>query len=202
MKFAPSLAVVLLCGGLIASPVAAGDLQNAIGIYHPMPANTGDLEENTSYMGQPGAFQAYVVLADPYNENTGQSIANLGGFEFKIELPGNVYLTGHTMHTSCANFMSPPEFLVGSNIPVRNGMVSLITLDLAEFSGSPSFIYLKPVSIPSISGTLAIADADDSFSLSEAVPASGALNEPVFDLYFEPEVDEAAWGEVKTLYKR
>ena len=202
MKFARSLAAALLCGGLIVSSAMAGDLQNAIGIYHPQPNNTDDLETNTNYLGQPGAFQAYVVLVDPYNENTGAAIANLGGFEFKIDLPGNVYLMGHTMHTSCANFMSPPEFLVGSNIPVRGDMVTLITLDLSEFAGTTSFIYLKPVSIPSIAGSLAIADADDAFSISEAVPSSGALNEPVFDLYFEPAVDEATWGEVKTLFKR
>lgn len=202
MKFARSLAVVLLAGGLMVAPAAAGDLQNAIGIYHPLPNNDADLETNTNYLGAPGTFQAYAVLVDPYNQHTGSSISNLGGFEFEIDLPSNVYLMGHSMHTSCMNFLTPPEFLVGSMIPVRGDMVTLVTLDLGEYTGATSFIYLAPVSVPSIPGALAVADADDQYSLSEAVPSSGALDQPVFDLYFEPAVEEATWGEVKTLYKR
>jgi hypothetical protein len=49
MKFARSLAVALLCGGLVVSSALAGDLQNAIGIYHPQPGNTSDLETSTSW---------------------------------------------------------------------------------------------------------------------------------------------------------
>ncbi|RKZ14272.1 hypothetical protein DRQ50_09220 [bacterium] len=201
MKFARTVMITLALAVLVAGTTLA-ELDNAIGIYHPLPTGTDNLMDHTNYTGQPGAFQVYAVLTNPNNDNTGTPIANLGGFEFRLELPGAVALTGVQLPASCTNFLSPPEFLVGANLPVIGGMVTLATISLAEMSGQKSSIYLAPVnSVASIPGAMAIADADDEFSLSEAVPASGGFDVPVFGLYFVPPEEDASWGRVKTLYR-
>jgi hypothetical protein len=202
MMFARTFMIALAVSVCLAGPAAA-ELDNAIGIYHPLPSSTDDLLDNTNYTGNPGVFQVYAVLTNPLNENTGNPISNLGGFEFKIELPGSVALAGVELPSSCTNFLSPPEFLVGSNLPVINGMVTLATLSLAETSGEKASIYLSPVnsSVVSIPGAMAIADRDDDYSMSEAVPASGGFDIPVFGLYFVPAEEDASWGKVKSLYR-
>lgn len=201
MKFARTIMIALTVAVFLVG-TAVAELDNAIGIYHPLPNNTDNLLEYTNYIGEPGVFQVYAVLTHPNNDNTGVPISNLGGFEFRLELPGAVALTGVELPASCMNFMSPPEFLVGANLPVIGDMVTLATLSLAETTGQKCSIYLSPLSgSASIPGAMAIADADDEFSLSEAVPISGGFDVPVFGLYFVPAEEDASWGKVKTLYR-
>jgi hypothetical protein len=204
MRFAQSVLLlqVLVC---LSATASATDLQNAIGIYHPLPSSSDNLDENTVYSGQPGTFQAYAVLVNPWNANTSSPIATLGGFEFRIELPGNVLLMGVEMPSVCTNFQTPPDFYVGVNrLPITGDMCTLLTLSLGEFSGEKSSIHLAPVSdsaSQSVTGSIAVADADDGFSVSEAVPASGSFDNPVFDLYRIKVVEDATWGQVKSLYR-
>lgn len=202
MMFARTLMIALAMCCCLAG-AASAELTNAIGIYYPMPNDTDSLLDHTNYNGDPGVFQVYAVLTHPENDNTGGAISNLGGFEFRIELPGTVTLAGVELPSSCTNFLSPPEFLVGSNLPVINDMVTLATLSLTETSGQKASIYLSPVSsaVVSIPGAMAIADKDDDYSMSEAVPASGGFDVPVFGLYFVPAEEDASWGKVKSLYR-
>jgi len=197
-----TLTATLFLIAAVAGASTLTDTQNAIGIFHPLPDDVETAQENRSYVGAPGTFQAYAVLINPTNDNTGGAITTVGGFEFRLELPGNVFLMGSTLPPMSTNFLSPPDFYVGSSIPVSNNMCTLVTLDFGEFSGAASDVYLSPVSEhASLPGAMAIADADDGFSLSEAFPASGNYASPVFRLYWVEVLEDASWGEVKALFR-
>ncbi|MFN2370742.1 MAG: hypothetical protein ABR506_06240 [Candidatus Krumholzibacteriia bacterium] len=184
------------------SLVATGALaeNNEIGIYLTQDANP----DNTVYNGAAGSFTAYVVLSDPWNDNTNTPIAVVGGFEFRIEVPANMYLMGAALPPSTTNFASVPEFLCGANIPVVGGNATLITLTLGEFSMTPSLVYLTPVvnAPQSVEGEMAVTDYNDDFTISNAYPVSGGHDQPVFGLWTSVvPTEDASWGEVKSLFR-
>lgn len=198
-----ALLSVLALGMFAAPPARAGisDLQNAIGLYTEVPRDLNDVGDLINYEGSPGSFPVYVVLSRPYNENTGSPIRRLGGFEFRLELPSNVFLLGNTLPPLSLNFKNPPDFVVGTDIPVSGDMATLVTLTLGEFSGTGGRVLLAPVSdAPSIPGYLAVADYEDEFSLSAAMPASGGFEKPVFCIFCLQNADPRTWGAVKSLY--
>ncbi len=197
-----ALLSALLLGLVVAPTAQAGltDLENAIGLYTAVPRDLDNVSDLTSYEGSPGTFPVYVVITQPYNENTGGAISRLGGFEFRVELPSNVFLLGAELPPLSANFKSPPEFLVGTNIPVSGDAATLVTLTLGEFTGTFGRVLLAPVDTPSIAGSLAVADYNDEFSLSAAVPSSGSLDKPVFCFYCLQNAEQRTWGGVKSLY--
>ena len=173
---------------------------NEIGIYLTQDANP----DNVVYNGAPGSFTAYVVCVNPYNQHLDAPISVVGGFEFKLTFPANVYLLGATLPPSSTNFANSPEFLCGSNAPVTDGLVTLLTLTLGEFSGTPSSIYIEPVqdAPQSVPGNIAITDYNDDFSISVAYPSSGSFSEPVFGLWTSVvPTEDASWGEVKSLFR-
>lgn len=189
---------------LPAAPAAADltDLQNAIGLYTDIPGDLSDVSRLTAYEGDPGTFTVYAVLSNPYNENTGAPISLVGGFEFRLELPSNIILLDATLPPSSVNFMNPPNFYVGTSVSVSGDVAPLLTMTLGEFSGSGGRIQLAPVSnYPSIPGSLAVADADDEYSLSAAVPSSGRLDAPVFCVFCRQYEEESTWGGIKTLFR-
>ncbi|MFN2370743.1 MAG: hypothetical protein ABR506_06245 [Candidatus Krumholzibacteriia bacterium] len=185
---------------------------NHIGIYTTQDADSA----NTSYTGAPGQITAYVVVTNPRNYNLGapdsgveQDIAVIGGWEFRIEIPANVFLLSAVLPAASTNFSTPPNFLCGSNLPVTNGKATVITMTLGEFDGTPSLLYLTPhpaqgEGVPSVPGHLAITDYNDDFRLVAAFPSSGSFDAPVFGLW--PTVapvptEDASWGELKSLYR-
>ena len=195
---------ILLLGILAIPPAHAGlaDLENAIGLYTAVPRDLDSTLALTSYDGDPGTFPVYVVITRPWNDNTNAAISRLGGFEFRLELPANVVLLNAALPPSSLNFMDPPDFMVGTNLGVSSNAATLLTLTLAEFSGTAASVLLAPVSrTPSISGSLAVADYDDEFSLSAAVPSSGSLEQPVFYVYGLPNTEAESWGAVKSLFQ-
>jgi len=200
-----SLTLFLVVAPLIlAPPAGAGleDLENAIGLYTDVPANFDEARRLNFYEGDPGTFQVYVVLTQPYNENTGRPIDRIGGYEFRLELPSTIYLLDVVLPSNSANYLSPPDFYVGASVPVSGDMGTLGVLTLGEFTGNGGEIFLAPVSrAQSLPGSLAVADFDDEFSLSHAVPASGNLDYPVFCVFCQQYAEGRTWGEVKTLYR-
>jgi hypothetical protein len=186
---------------------------NEIGIYTDPNPTADNAEALATYSGAPGQIAAYVVLTHPINMDFGapnsgvrNPIAVVGGFEFRLNMPANVFLLTSTMPPQSTNFATPPEWLAGCNAPVVDDHVTLLTLGLGEFSGTPSLIYLSPVqdAPQSIPGSMAITDYNDDFRLNPAYPVSGDYAAPVFGLWTGTQVvptDDAAWGDVKSLYR-
>lgn len=186
---------------------------NHIGIYTTQTANA----EDTAYTGAPGAnITAYVVISNPRNYNLGnpgsgveQDIAVIGGYEFKLIIPANVFLLSAALPPLTTNFSSSPNFLCGTNLPVTNGKATCLTLTLGEFAGVESLIYLSPHDaagggVPSVPGLMAITDYNDDFRLVGAYPASGSFEAPVFGLWpteIPTPTEDASWGELKSLYR-
>ena len=205
-RFLVLFAVMTLCVG-VANAQYIYEHNNEIGIYTDPNPTAATAQDLATYSGAPGgSIMAYVVLTNPYNNNINAPISTIGGFEFRIVVPANVYLLGAALPPNSTNFANQPDFLCGSNAPVVDSHVTLLTLTLGEFTGTPSFIYLTPVqeAPQSVPGEMAITDYNDDFSISVAYPVSGDHLEPVFGLFTGDAVvptDDASWGEVKNLYR-
>jgi hypothetical protein len=179
---------------------------NEIGIYLDPNPTAANAQELSNYDGLPGQVAAYVVLTNPYNNNLNAPITVVGGFEFRIVLPANVFLLAATLPPNSTNFATAPDFLCGSNAPVVDNHVTLLTLNLGAFDGATSLLYLTPVqdAPQSVPGELAITDFNDDFSISVAYPVSGDPALPVFGLFTGGAVvptEDASWGEVKSLFR-
>jgi hypothetical protein len=175
----------MLCAGA-ANAQFIYEHNNEIGIYTTANPTAENAQEMATYSGAPGAgIAAYVVLTNPYNTNTNTPIDVVGGFEFRVVLPANVFLLGAILPPQTTNFASSPDFLCGSNAPVVDNHVTLLTLNLGEFSGAPSLVYLTPVqdAPQSVPGNMAITDYNDDFRISVAYPVSGDFAMPVFGLF-------------------
>ncbi|MFO7609777.1 MAG: hypothetical protein R6X35_11390 [Candidatus Krumholzibacteriia bacterium] len=186
---------------------------NHIGVYTTEAANA----EDTAYTGAPGSnITAYVVITNPRNYNWGapqsgveQDIARIGGFEFKLIIPSNVFILSAVFPPMTINFSTLPNVLAGSDLTVTNGKATCLTLTLGEFSGAESLIYLNPhdaagEGVPSVPGLLAITDYNDDFRLVGAYPSSGSFDNPVFGLWptnIPTPTEDASWGELKSLYR-
>lgn len=188
-----------------AAPATAdlSDLQNAIGLYTEIPNDLREARQLAVYEGDTGTFAVYVVLTNPYNENTGGSINVVGGYEFRLELPSSVILLDVTLPPVSANYVNPPNFTVGTMIPVSGDVAVLASLTLGEFTGTGGRVLLAPTTAysPSIPGSLAVTDYEDEFSLSVAVPSSGNLDSPVFCVFCRQYDEESTWGGIKTLFR-
>ena len=206
-RFFVIFALMMLVAGAANAQQYIYEHQNEIGIY-TTEVPTGLIENQdaeTSYTGAPGgAIMAYVVLTNPWNQNTNAPISLVGGFEFHLYLPSNVFLLGQVLPPSSTNFATAPDFYVGCAAPVANGACTLIALTLGEFTGTPGYISMGPVTTlaPSVPDNMAVTDYNDDFSISLAYPVSGSFDLPVFGMY-QPVVpnDDASWGGVKSLYR-
>jgi len=167
---------------------------NSIGIYaQPDPEFSTAQEwiDLTCEDFPAGTFTLYVVLRDPWNDTLDRAIQDVGGFEFRIGWPSDYFVTP-VLHNSATNFLTAPDFLAGANVPVLGRNCVLITLNCGTFTTDHREFFITPVSNPTnqtIPGSIAITDANDNYSISEAFPASGSFQEPVFrvnDCSFEP----------------
>ncbi|HPF69879.1 MAG TPA: hypothetical protein PLQ13_04335 [Candidatus Krumholzibacteria bacterium] len=178
---------------------------NIIGVYTTQTANDSDV----SYTGTPGPVTCYAVVKNPVNYHTGapgstveSDITVLGGFEFKLVLPATVFLLSGTMPAGATNFLTPPNYLVGCNIPVSNRVATVVTFSLGWFSGTPEFLFVSPVdNVPSVNGKLAITDFNDDFRLNPAYPPYHDFAIPVFALGQALDSEDATWGGVKSLFR-
>ena len=178
--------------------------ENEIGIYMAPTITPEDAEELACYSGAAGQFTAYCIITEPFNNNLGTPVAFVGGFEFRMEYPAGLFVTP-TLDPTATNFMSAPDFFCGSNVPVVDGQCVLITLTIGTFTTDPASWYLTPVSdepAQSIPNAMAMTDAEDNFSISQAFPASGSFTDPVFGMWTCPVPNEDVnWGSVKSLFR-
>ena len=201
-------ALMLVAGVANAQYLFEGN--NEIGMFTVENPTAENAQEMSCFMGGPGQSTAYVVLTSPVNQNNGLMMANVGGFEFQLVYPAGPFVTA-VIHPSATNFMSPPDFFCGANIPVVGGQCTLITLTIGVFTTDPIPWLITPVSDPtvqSIPGSIAITDADDNFSLSEAYNTTGSVDGiwdvPVFGMFECAGVvpnEDVSWGSVKTLFQ-
>lgn len=169
-----------------------------------------------------GDGDIHILLLNPMNSDGGAPINNVGGFEFMVEFPDMVSILGVQLPPLSINFLAPPQFLVGTNIPVTGPQVLLATIHVLVVD-APATMYYPTYIVPvmerfqSIPGFCAITDANDEFSLHVAMAVEGTYDLPVFT--FIPDAllsksaaspvfpgpcivptEARAWGEVKALF--
>ena len=204
-----TVALMLVAGVANAQFLFEGE--NEIGIFTVENPTAENAEDMACYMGAPGQFTIYCVLTNPVNQNLGFAMEAVGGFEFNLGYAAGLFVTP-VIHPSATNFMSPPDFFCGANIPVTGGQCTLITLTVGTFTADPAAWYISPVSDPgvqSIPGAIAITDANDNFSISEAYTTAGSgeardFSAPVFGMFDCADVvpnEDVSWGGVKTLFR-
>ena len=214
---------VLVCLLILFATHACGqslqDCYNNIGIFTAETPDMENLWEYAHYYGPPGQITVYVVLIYPHNENTGELIQTVGGYEFRLEIHESIFVTPH-LPPSAFNFLEYPEFYCGAELPVVGNQCVLLSLDIGTFTTDPTQFYLTPISnagAQSIPGDLAITDADDEHSLSRATPVSGNYLDPVFSMfdiwwasagqkYLWEECwvvpnQTTSWGSIKAMYR-
>ncbi|MBE0566166.1 MAG: hypothetical protein IH621_09430 [Krumholzibacteria bacterium] len=203
-RFLVLTAIMALSVGIATAQPYIYENQNEIGIYTTPNPTADGAQGQASYTGTPGTFMAYVVLTNPWNQLTGTPIASVGGFEFFLGLPADVFLLSAALPPATVNFATAPDFLCGANIPVVDNHCTLITLNLGWFSGAPGFGFLKPVqnTPQSVPNEMAITDFFDDFRISVAYPVSGDHEVPVFGIgNAVVPTEDASWGEVKSMFR-
>ncbi|RKZ16335.1 hypothetical protein DRQ50_06250 [bacterium] len=202
--------VLAACLALAASATAqsVSECYNGIGIYlEPAPGNPAGC---TSYTGPVDPVAAYVVLLNPYNENTGAPITTLGGYQFRLEFSPQVPVQIELPPTT-VDYGATPDFLIGSNIPIVNGQALLLTLEIRPFTEEPLVCFVTPLhqsSGPLPPTEIFVADADDDFSLSRGTPVSYSFEAPVFCMFADceplpegsgPGAETGVWGDCWTV---
>ena len=130
--------------------------------------------------------ELYLIIVNPWNMNTNEAITTIGGFECTIDLPEEVVmLMMSTYAAGSINFLPPPQYLVGSNIPVTGPqalLASLVVYIADDPTDNTWGAMVRPVEsrYQSIEGFAAITDLNDEYSLSAAVSAGGEYDEAVF----------------------
>jgi hypothetical protein len=204
------LVLALAASGAVAQSGIDGP--NAIGVYIAPPTSPEGAGAFATYIGPMGVVEAYAVLTEAMNLDVGgtggsEPILNVGGFEFRIESTEDVVLltSEFPAGANAINFMTPPNFYVGCNIPVTGWATVLVNLQFLWTSTDYcDFLYLAPVyppNVQSIPGMMAITDANDEFRLNPAFPSSGDFEAPVFTMGCGDDAEDASWGEIKSLYR-
>ena len=182
---------LVLAALALASSVALGqevtDCYNGFGIYlEPSPASPTNY---TEYLGPPGIVTAYLVLLNPYNEQLGRPITNLGGYELKLGVPDHLQVA-YTLHGDATNYEFEPEFFVGlgvdTGMPVAGNQALLMTLEIEAVTDVPAFLHILEYSFcgpARCDSSLAVVDADDNWSVSQGTPTSYDLDAPVFCMF-------------------
>ena len=224
-------ALITLAISMLLTAVAYGqsvtDCYNGFGIYlEPSPASPTNY---TEYLGPPGMITAYIVLLNPYNENTGQPITSLGGYEFNLLVPDHLQVN-YTLHGGATNYMIAPKFFVGfsdAGHPVGGNQALLVTMEIGATSDEAAFWYITfhyPCGInPICPEEVFVTDWDDNWTISRGTPTSWSFEAPVFCMFaacddapgeFPPggtggvwgdcwvvPAARASWGDIKAMYR-
>jgi hypothetical protein len=201
--------LTLLTTAANAQPPYLYQFNNEIGIYlieNPTAENAQDM---ACYIGPPGAFTAYVVVTNPYNDGLDQPIDMVGGFEFRLVFPPGLFIMA-ILPPHLTLYTIPPDYQCGGDIPVQGGAnerrVVLMALNISTFAPDPAAIFIGPLAgiPPTVPGFAVIADAGDNYNVFTLNPVSGSYDAPVFGLYDCGNVvpnEDVSWGAVKTLYR-
>ncbi len=183
--------------------------ENNIGLY-TTPTPYGAYGNHLLVAPGPGLYEVYLVCTKPINQHTGADILTIGGFELNLVMPDGWFINGVTLPPDVLDFNSANNaFYCAGNIPVNlansTGMALLATVTLATFLENlpPAGILIEPsFAAPSIPGHMAITDADDAFSISQAYPSSGEYTWPIMGINWEVvPTEDQSWGGVKALFQ-
>ena len=172
---------------------------DGIGVYFD-PSAAGS---NCVFLA-PGSYRCFVVVTHPTAQRAG-----VGGWEAKIWPEGPAIVTNTTFEGNSLNFLSPPEYLVGIQVPLYNPYMypavvvayfDYVLLDDAE----PVYWYIDAIYRHSLPEPVpAYLDGDDYNIIIPLQQPTGGPTIPVASINGECAVpaDDVSWGEVKTLFR-
>ncbi|MCP4570891.1 MAG: hypothetical protein GY838_00940 [bacterium] len=213
-----TLILVVAILSLCFAGLATADIHNRIGVFStPEPPDLGCLfvpapqSCHTRLIAPtPGLYEVYVLAINPHNDRTGEPINMLGGFEFDLEVPAGWFIQAADLPACTIDFDSNNNsFYCGGQVPVDRSdpvvTVLLATITLGSFVDPPpaGYMHMAPYfRAPSLPDLMAVADAEDGFSLSAAIPSRIDFEEPVLAINITViPAEDRAWGDVKALYR-
>jgi hypothetical protein len=132
--------------------------------------------EFTMY-ASPGQVSGTVYMFNPSNASE-----SISGYEFRLDVPSNVFILSTTYLGGGINFATPPEYVVGLATPLSadaNGWIALMEVEFFLTDLVMADFFMSPTSTPSIPGQMAYADGIDPNILYPLYPVSGSFFEPV-----------------------
>lgn len=172
---------------------------DGIGIYFD-PSAAGS---NCVFLA-PGNYRCFVVVTHPTAQRAG-----VGGWEAKIWPDGPAFITHTTYEGNSINFLSPPEYLVGIQVPLYNPyMYPAVVVAYFDYilldDTVPVYWYIDGVYRHSLPEQIpAYLDGDDYNIIIPLQQPTGGRDIPVASINGECAVpnDEVTWGSVKSLYR-
>jgi hypothetical protein len=196
MRSVFTLIAVMFAAGL-AGYCPAQDI-NEVGLYVDEDAMVPFIDLTTI-----GMFDAFIVLKNPQTL-AGEPVASIFGFEMLLSYDSSLmFLASIVFPTDALNIGTPEEIICGFGHPVLVGSDNLVTLAMVSFLyiSDQQFIYIGPVSVPSLPGEMAYL-GEDYLDLFPMYPSSGSHEAPVFAVNGTVvAVEKESWGNVKALYR-
>lgn len=187
---------------------------NQLGIYTDQ-AGIPDSANTVATVNVP--FNAYLVLTNPWNHSFGpiggeveQAITAVDGFEVRLDFPESAswFMLSENFPANEINVGQGNDYVVGfaTSVPVTDNAVVLVTWQFMVLAASEFNTYMNLTTFPSVAGTLAIVDADDTDQPSNLVsvyPSTNDFDTPVFSVNGTAAVatENESWGGVKALFK-
>lgn len=208
MKKLLFVASALAAISVLAPSTGFAQWENRIGIYTDPDPYAGGANARIDLAPNTPTF-IYFVLDNPMHD--GSPVANVEAFEFTVGTTpsdGTFFKLSESFNGQALNVSTPPEYAVGfsSPVPVSNNKLLLMTWQVMVLTGADYFLFITPISAPSIPGAIAYQDADGGAGnlLVEMTPSNGAFTNSVFSVNGEndPVAEETeSWGSVKSLFR-
>lgn len=154
---------------------------NQLGVYT-------DEAKTSSYMdaAQNSFNLLYVVLSNPYNDDSGELLTSIKGFEFKTVIGAEILEIALTWSLPDALDVGGAggagNHIVGLGSPVEvpaNGLITLCTINYMVMNDTvPGLVHFAPATPSSIEGKMVILDANSVWT--PLYPASSTFANPVF----------------------
>ena len=174
--------------------------ENLVGLY-TADDGTGFANLNCD-LGQREIYLLMTGCAEP---------GGISGWELRVNLPDHVLVLYWQIHGQYCSDPTPPDLAIGLAIPFpQTDVILLLTMAVLVQDTTPGFVFLGPVSWPSIPGEMCFAAGDNPGNLQPLIPSSGDHSLPVFGFNTGPlpHLDRPTipnqcrtWGAVKVLYK-
>ncbi|MCP4290807.1 MAG: hypothetical protein GY780_03110 [bacterium] len=182
----------------------------AQGAYNQLGFYTDGDMSGTSVSGVApyGQVSCFLVISNPWNTDTDQSIDSIGGFEYSITLDDGLLIlstdfVGDALDIDSSN--TNDIVGIGNPYPVGAGGYIHIATKVVMYQvtdGEPKFIKLGPAVPATNPGYMVILDGNGSGDEINMHPSSGDWDDPVFG--FNGTVvanEETSFGNLKALYR-
>jgi hypothetical protein len=143
-------------------------------------------------------------LIDVHLVLSGLSVNSVAAFECLVGFAGPSLIVNSVFPVEHINVATPPEYIVGfgAPIPAVDGVVALVRITFLLLA-EEEYLFLGPVSVPSIPGAMAYLDGDDYAHIVVMYPSSGSFDAPVFAVNTMDVIatEDRSWSEVRQLYR-